>query len=77
MRQRHKMILNVLTSSEVAFAARKLVGDAPHLAHLIGRQQPARNLGADHMDVRLALAIDAAAEALRPQFVVRHLARSA
>ena len=53
----------------------EFVGDAPHLAHLIGSQQPARDLGPDHVDVRLALAVDAAAQALRTQFVVRHLAR--
>src|SRR5258708_836605 len=63
-RQRHKMILNVLASGQVALAPRELIGDASHLAHLIGSQQPAGNLGPDHMDVRLALAIHTATEAL-------------
>src|SRR6185369_1493543 len=34
------------------------------------------NLGADHMHVRLALAVNPAAQALRPQFVVGHLSSS-
>jgi hypothetical protein len=45
------------------------------LPHLFGGQQPARHLGADHVNVRLALAINAAAEAMRTQLVVGHLAR--
>ena len=52
------MILNVLASGQMPLAAgMNSVGDAPHLAHLIGSQQPTGNLGPDHMHVRLTLAI--------------------
>ena len=75
LRQRHKVKLHVLARGEVAFAAGALVGDGGQLPHLTGGEQAARDLGADHLDAVLALAVDAAAEAEGPELVGRQLAR--
>jgi hypothetical protein len=68
------VILHVLPGGEVAFAARALVGDGSHLPHLARGKQAARDLGADHLDAFLALAIDPAAKPERPEFVGGQLA---
>ena len=75
LRQRHKVKLHVLPRGEVAFAAGALVGDRAQLPHLSGGEQAARDLGADHLDAVLALAVDAAAEAKGPELVDCQLPR--
>jgi hypothetical protein len=67
--QRDKMELHVLPGGEVALAAGTLVGDRAELAHLSGSKQAAGDFRADHLDAILALAVDAAAEAVGAEFV--------
>src|SRR5213080_2636479 len=45
--QRDELVLDVLTSGEVALARAELVGDIGQLPHLRHRYQTARNLGPD------------------------------
>ncbi len=52
----------------------ELVGDAAKLPHLLGGQQPARNLGPDHLHAGLPLAINSAAQPERPKLIVGQLA---
>jgi len=61
--QRHEVILHVLAGGDVAFPASVEVGDLGEVPHLIGGEQAAGNLGANHMHRFLALAVDAAAQA--------------
>src|SRR5579883_3413722 len=57
------------------FAAPKVVGDPGSLLHLARGQDAARYFGADHMNAWLALRIDTAPQPLRPELIVRDLAR--
>ena len=69
--QRHEVILHVLPGGEVAFAAartrRRLRASCPICADV---SSAAGNLGADHLDAGLALAVDAAAQAPGTEFVI-------
>ncbi len=69
-RQRNEMILDVLASGEVSFAAAELVGDGGQLIHLRRGHRSARDLGADHVHAGLPLAVYAAAQALGAELVV-------
>jgi len=75
LRQRHEVILHVLPGSEVAFAARAIVGNRRHLPHLSRREQTAGDLGADHLNALLALSVDTAAQAKCPELVGCQLTR--
>ena len=66
----YEMILNVLASGEMAFAARKLVGNPGQLLHLRGRQQPAGDLASDHLHTRLALPVDAVLQSKGTEFIL-------
>ena len=73
--QRNEMILDVLARGEVAFAPAKLVGNAGQLIHLPRGQDASGHLGADHVNAGLSLRVNAAAKALRAEFVVGDCAR--
>ena len=72
--QRNEMILDILPGGEMALAASEFIGDGCELIHLLGRQNSAGNLGADHVHAGLPLAVDAAAQALCAKLVVRDFA---
>ena len=75
LRQRHKVKLHVLAGGQVAFAAaRSRRQRAPSCRICAAVKQAAGDLGADHLHAGLALAIDPAAEAMRPELIVRELA---
>ncbi len=70
LRQRNKMILDVLASGEVPLAAAEFVGNRRQLIHLRRGHRSARDLGADHVDAGLALAVNAAPQPLGAELVV-------
>ena len=73
--ERHEVVLNVLAGGEVAFAAAELFGDFRELVGLCGSQQAAGDFAADHLDARLALAVDAVFQAERAEIVLGDFAR--
>ncbi len=72
--QRHEVELHVLARGKVSLAAGVVVSDFGKLAHLFGGQKASGNLGPDHLDAGLSLAVDPAAEAVRAKLIVSDLA---
>ena len=64
IRQRKAVDLDVLSGGDVAQAARTLLDDFRDGAQLLGQDNPAGHLDAQHVDVGLALAVDAAGQAV-------------
>ena len=61
--ERDEVILDVLAGGEVTASAAELVGNAGHLNHLAGGEQPAGDLAAHHLDAGLTLSVDAVLQA--------------
>ena len=72
--QRHVVDLDVLAGGDVALAQRRPALDRlGEGVHLLGGHAAERQLDADHLDVRLALAVDALLEAEADELVLRGL----
>src|SRR5579864_5790998 len=71
--QRDKVVLQILPGRQVTFSAPKLVGDAGELPQLLRSEQSTRNLGSDHLNPSLPLAINSAAQTERPKLIVGKL----
>ena len=67
--QLHEVKLNVLARRHVSEAARVPVGDVGDREQLLGAEAAEGNLDADHLHVRLTLAVDAAQQAERPELI--------
>ena len=65
----HEVQLDVLPRRHVAEAARVLVGHVGDGRELLGPEAPHRDLDAEHLHVRLPLAVDAAQQAERPELL--------
>jgi hypothetical protein len=72
--QGHEVILHVLPRGQMAFIAAVAFGHQGQVPHLLRGQQSAGDLGADHVDVGLALAVDAAPQPERTEFIGGQLA---
>src|ERR1700722_2641170 len=55
-------------------AAPKFIGNASKRPHLLGRQEPSRDLSANHLHAQLPLAVDPTAQPERPKLIVGKLA---
>src|ERR1700677_3444739 len=73
--QRDKMELHVLPSGQVTFTTRIIVSDDGQLPHLFRREQSARHFSPDHVHTGLALAVNPAPQAMRPELIVIDRAR--
>ena len=74
-RELHEVELHVLPRGDVAEAARVFVGDVGERVDLRADEHALRNLDAQHVDVRLALAVGAAREAIDLELIGGQLAR--
>ena len=73
--QRHVVHLDVLPRRDVALVERRVLLDrVGERLHLLGRDAAERQLHADHLDVGLALAVDALLEAEPDELVLGRLA---
>jgi len=68
--QGDEMILDVLAACEMAFSAARLIGDSPPTYPSARQSGSARHFGADHLDAGMALAVDAAPQALGAKTVI-------
>src|ERR1700686_2723082 len=69
------MKLHILPGCQMAFSSGKPVSHLSHMAHLCCSQQAAWDLGPDHLDTRLTLAVDAAPKPVGTELIVRQTAR--
>ncbi len=73
--QRHVVDLDVLPCRDVRLVQRRVaLGDVGERVHLLGVDAAERQLDADHLDVRLTLAVDALLEPEADELVLRRLA---
>jgi hypothetical protein len=72
--QRNEVKLHVLPRCEMPFAPAKLIGDHRELSKLGGRQNPAGDLGAHHVDTGLALSINSPAQTVLAKLIIGELA---
>ncbi len=74
--ERDVMDLDVLTRRDVRLVQRRVaLGDVRERVHLLGRDPAERQLHAHHLDVRLALAVDALLQAEADELVLRRVTR--